>query len=466
MLKNNFLLNNNISKDLYFEVAKGLKIIDYHNHLNPEAMASERKFDNITQLWIHDDQYKHRLMRINGIKEVYITGAASDKEKFLAWMRTFPKTIGNPLFHWTQLEISEIFSNQIDLMKDDPEILWDNFSTKLGNHGLSVIDILNKWNVEILCPSDDILDNLDSHVKTTKRETNISVLPSLRSDSILALESSLFLEWLKKMRALTGSEIKSLSDYEEAISLRLDYFVKGGCKLSDHGLDSGFIFKPTTVEVAAIIFAKKLKGESLTSSELLAIKSYLLQFLGVQYGKRNITMQLHIGAQRTTSSRLKGIAGKFGGFAAIGNPCDIESLTQYLDSLEKTGYLPNTILYTLNPADNERFATLTGSFSEDGVSGKIQFGPAWWFNDHFEGIKKQLTDVASYGILNSFIGMTSDSRSFLSLSRHYYFRRILCHLLGEWVDKGILPNDFELLAGLVKNVCYQNAKNLITTGKI
>lgn len=466
MPKENFFLNNKISEDLYFEVAAHLPVIDYHNHLNPLAMAQEKRFENITELWIHDDQYKHRLMRISGITEKYITGNATAEEKFYAWLKTYPKTLGNPLYHWSQLEIKEIFGQEIDLINDDPTKLWETCNSQLGNNGSSVIDILNKWKSEILCTSDDLLDSLENHVITTEREKNINVFPSLRSDSILAFESPLYNEWLKKLETLTKATISNLDTYEEAIKQRLDYFEKGNCKLSDHGLDSGFLYVTTTKATAETLFKKQLSLQVLNNEELCALKSYILQFLGLEYGKRKLTMQLHIGAQRVTSTRLKGIAGKFGGFATIGNPCDISSLCTFLDDLEKGGYLPNTILYTLNPADNERFATLTGSYAEDGVAGKIQFGPAWWFNDHFDGIKKQLTDVASFSLLNSFIGMTSDSRSFLSLSRHYYFRRILCHLLGDWVDKGMLPNNFDILADLVKNICYQNAKNLVTTGKI
>ncbi|TCD28350.1 glucuronate isomerase [Pedobacter psychrodurus] len=465
-LAEDFLLNNHIAKTLYNQVACKLPIIDYHNHLSPEMMLENRRFKNITELWIRDDQYKHRLMRINGVSENFITGNGTDEEKFLAWMRTYPKTLGNPLYHWSQLEIKDIFGPGIDLLNDDPLKIWDECNALLGVEGFSVIEILNKWNSEILCTSDDLLDPLEAHRTISNRESKITVLPSLRSDSILAFGTEGYLQWLKKLEELTNIKITDLKTFQEAVKKRLDYFQEAGCSLSDHGLDSGFLFSNTTDKVAEEIFLSVLSNVTLTREEILALKSNTLSFLGVEYGKRKLTMQLHLGAQRSTSSRLKNIASKFGGFATLGDPLNIESLCGFLDSLETAGHLPRTILYTLNPTDNERMATLTGSFAEDGVRGKIQFGPAWWFNDHYDGIKKQIIAISSYGLLSSFIGMTSDSRSFLSLSRHYYFRRILCHLIGDWVDKGILPADFEVLATLVTDVCYTNAKNLVTKGQI
>lgn len=465
-LAQDFLLNNDIAKKLYNEVACKLPIVDYHSHLNPIAILEDRKFKNITELWIHDDQYKHRLMRINGIDEDFITGDATDKEKFLAWMTTYPKTLGNPLYHWSQLEIMDVFGPNIDLINDDPSKIWDDCNAMLGEEGFGVIDILTKWNSEIVCSSDDLLDPLEAHRTISDRESKITVLPSLRSDSIIAFETPNYLQWLKKLEHITNIKITSLTTFHASLMKRLDYFQEAGCALSDHGLDSGFLFSATPDDFASEIFSKILAGGTLTQEEVLAIKSNTLAFLGVEYGKRKLTMQLHLGAQRVTSSRLKKMAGKFGGFSTLGDPLNIASLCAFLDTLELAGHLPRTILYTLNPADNERLATLTGSFAESGVRGKIQFGPAWWFNDHYDGIKKQLIAISSYGLLSSFIGMTSDSRSFLSLSRHYYFRRILCHLVGEWVDNGIVPNDFRVLTRLVKDVCYANAKNLITKGNI
>ncbi|MET3115528.1 glucuronate isomerase [Pedobacter sp. CG_S7] len=462
MLNEDFLLKSRISKELYHQVACKLPIVDYHNHLNPEAMASNKKFRNITELWIYDDQYKHRLMRIHGVEEQFITGNAPDYEKFLAWMKIFPKTIGNPLYHWSQIEIKYIFGSQINLFEDEPLAIWEACNKQLGEQGLGVIDILKKWNTEILSTSDDLLDDLQNHKAITdKKEDGISVFPSLRSDSVIAFQAPGFLKWLGRLEELTGTTVHNLSDYEEAIKLRLNYFQDAGCALSDHALDSSFTYKLPSRSEAIAIFKKRLNEEYLNERELTALKSYVFKFLGVEYGKRKLVMQLHIGAQRVTSSRLKAIASKFGGFATIGDTLNIQSLCEFLDDLECEQALPSTILYTLNAADNDRVATLTGSFTEEGVSGKIQFGPAWWFNDHYDGIVKQITAISSFGQLDTFIGMTSDSRSFLSLSRHYYFRRILCHLLGEWVEKGLLSDNFEILAALVTKVCYANAKHLI-----
>jgi glucuronate isomerase len=466
MLSKDFLLSNKISQDLYYNVAQKLPIIDYHNHLSPSSMVLEKKFKNLTELWITDDQYKHRLMRIYGIKEKFITGEGSDKEKFLAWMKTFPQILGNPLYYWSQLEILAVFGEEVDLETTPHEEIWEICNNKLGNNGLSCIDILTLWNAEVLCTSDDLCDDLNPHIKITEKHKNIAVLPSLRSDSILAFDAPEFINWLEKLENLTNIKVSSLSQYEAAITNRIDYFKNSGCNLSDHGLDSGFNYNLPSKEDAELYFEKILAKECLELNEMIALKSYVFRFLGIAYGKSAMVMQLHMGAQRITSSRLKNIAGKFGGFATIGDPLGIKSLCSFLDSIETTGKLPHVILYTLNPADNERLATLTGSFSEDGIGGKIQFGPAWWFNDHYEGIMKHLRDVSNYSLLSQFIGMTSDSRSFLSLSRHYYFRRILCHFIGDYVARDLLPNNMEYLSELVTKICYQNSKNLITTGKI
>lgn len=467
MLNTDFLLNHRISIDLYHEVAKRLPIIDYHNHLNPASISSNKKFRNITELWLYDDQYKHRLMRINGVEEQYITGEASDFDKFITWIKILPKTIGNPVYHWSQIEIQYIFGADINLLEDDPLSIWEACNSKLGENGFGVIDLLEKWNAELLSTSDDLLDNLDNH-KVASQNVNhqITVKPSLRSDAILAFETDGFVNWLKKLEDLTGINVIDLNTYQDAIKIRLDYFQESGCPLSDHGLDSGFRFELPTKEDAEKLFHKKLNHQILNERELILLKSYTFKFLGIEYGKRKLVMQLHMGAQRTTSTRLKNLAGKFGGFAAIGNSINIESLCNFLDALEIEKSLPKTILYTLNPADNERMATLTGSFTAEGVKGNLQFGPAWWFNDHYDGIVKQLTALASHGALSTFIGMTSDSRSFLSLSRHYYFRRILCSLLGDWVEKGLIPDDFDTLSQLVKDICCNNARTFITTEKV
>ncbi|MFC3559276.1 glucuronate isomerase [Pedobacter jamesrossensis] len=466
MLENDFLLNNEIAKYLYHQIAQKLPIIDYHNHLNPLAIANNKKFKNITELWIYDDQYKHRLMRINGVGENYITGDAPDYEKFLAWMETLPKTIGNPVYQWSQLEISYIFGADINLLKDDPLEIWQRCNQKLGENGFGVIDILKKWNVAFLSTSDDLLDGLETHQQASADQNHqFLVKPSLRADAVLAFETPTFTNWLTKFTNISGIEITNLDSYLQAINIRLDYFQKSGCLSSDHALDSGFIFKLPTKTIAEKLFAKLLNDGHLTNDEIVELQSYLLQFLGIEYGKRKLVMQLHIGAQRTTSTRLKKIAAKYGGFAAIGNPLDIESICMFLDTLEKESTLPKTILYTLNAVDNERIGTLTGSFTEEGIRGKVQFGPAWWFNDHYDGFVKQLTALASYGMLSTFIGMTSDSRSFLSLSRHYYFRRILCSLIGEWVEKGLLPDDKQVLQVLVEDICCNNAIAYINVEK-
>ncbi len=456
-----FLLHNSIAIKLFHEFAKDLPVIDYHNHLNPLHLSENRQFENIAQLWVTGDPYKHRAMRINGIPEHGITGNATDKEKYLNWVKTFPKTMGNPLFHWTCLELKHIFGIDELLTEQNAKAVWDHCNTKLQEEGFKAIDLLRKWNAETVCTSDDLLDDLTPHQKATGLNLGLIVLPSLRSDSIIAFETPGFASWLAKLSESTGSKIKNLDQYKEAIVAKLNRFNVAGCRLSDHSFDGGFTYDFSSNSNPDQLFASHISGRQLSEKELNQLKTHLLIFLGQEYGKRNWAMQLHIGAQRYTSSRLRKIAGPAGGYATIGTSCDISGLCSFLDSLESTGNLPRTILYTLNPSDNAAFATLTGSFAEDGLAGKVQFGPAWWYNDHYDGMRQQLIALSSHGLLSHFIGMTTDSRSILSFSRHEYFRRLLCNMIGEWVENGHLPRDYDLLSNLVKNISYKNSKNLI-----
>ncbi len=458
-IHNKFYLKNDLAIEL-FQSIKDLPLVDFHNHLNPVDLATNRKFENIADAWVKFDPYKHRAMRICGVPENEITGTANDKQKFLNWAATVPKTLGNPLFMWTALELKRVFGIEEFLSKKNAEEIWTACNIQLAKDGFGAVDILKKFKLETACTSDDLLDDLGLHQQATKTQ-GIEVLPSLRGDSIMNIEQATFLPWLENLEKQANQQISNLDDYKIAVIGQLNNFSDAGCRLADHSLDGDFKFCTPSEKEASKAFSKYLGKNELSNEEVAQFKNHLLNFLGVEYSKRNWTLQLHIGAHRFTSSRLRKLAGPAGGYATMGNLCDITGLCGFLDSLESTGNLPRIILYTLNPADNEALSTLTGSYSEDGVSGKIQFGPGWWYNDQYEGIRKQLTNLASYGLISQFIGMTTDSRSVFSFSRHEYFRRILCNLIAEWVENGNLPNEIELLSELVINISYSNSTNLL-----
>lgn len=460
-----FLLQNKTGASLFHEVAQDLPIIDYHNHINPADLAADRKFENFTQLWLKSDPYKHRLMRINGVAEKYITGESSDWDKFYHWSLTLPKSLGNPLLHWSGLEMYRAFGIKEMLNADNAEKIWTACNEKLQSDKFSIRQIIQNWGVEWMSTSDDLLDDLQPHQQVSKQEQGMQVRPSLRGDSILGFDRSHFSSWLQQLQEQSGRHINSLEDYQQAIHQKLAHFAQAGCLLADHALDPDFNFDLPTEKEASVTFKEVLSGNQIDDKDMHRLKSYLLHFLGGAYAEKEWILQLHIGAQRQTSSRLKRLAGGAGGYACIGSSLDINSLCQFLDSLEQNAQLPKVILYTLNPADYEPLASMTGSFAEDGQAGKIQLGPAWWYNDHYEGIERHLKILSSYGMLSRFIGMTTDSRSPLSFSRHEYFRRVICNIIGQWVEDGQLPDDSNLLAQLVKDISYQNAQQWILQQK-
>jgi glucuronate isomerase len=454
----NFYLQSPLAEELYHTHAKDLPLVDFHNHLNPEDLATNKKFANLAEAWLIHDPYKHRAMRICGVPEIGITGNASEMEKFRNWAATVPKTLGNPLFLWNALELKRVFDVDEILSEKNAGRIWEQCNIQLEQEGFGAVDILKKLGVEILCTSDDLTDDLSLHQKATA-EQQIKVYPSLRGDSAVNIEQPGFKNWLEKLEILSHKQIKTFEDFKSAITVQLDKLYEVGCRLADHSLDGGFKFKKSEEPDASEIFKNLINGNIPNKEELTGYKNYMLHFLGTEYSQRGMTLQLHIGAQRFTSSRLRKLAGPAGGYATIGSSCDIAGLCSFFDEMEKKDRLPKIILYTLNPSDNEAFATLTGSYSEGGVPGKIQFGPGWWYNDQYEGIRQHLTTLSSYGLLSQFIGMTTDSRSVFSFSRHEYFRRILCNLLAEWVDRGNLPKDTDLLSNLIKDICYNNSKN-------
>jgi len=456
-IHNNYLLKSSLAEELYHSWAKDLPVVDYHNHLNPSDLASNKQFANIVEAWVTSDPYKHRVMRICGVEENKITGDAPGEEKFFEWAKFLPKMLGNPLYYWSVLELKRIFNIDELLTEENAMEIWNSCNDILQKNGFGFVDILEKFNAEILCTSDDLLSDLNPHKKATA-EQKINVYPSLRGDTAITLHYSGSVNWYDKLKHQINQNIHSLEEYENIILQYLDKFSEAGCQLADHSLDSGYEIDIPSEDKANKIFKNWVNNASLSKAELNQLRNYLLFFLSKEYAKRGWVLQLHIGAQRHTSSRLRKLAGPTGGYATMGNSCDIEGLCSFFDELEKVGSLPKVILYTLNPVDYEAFATITGSYAQDGVSGKIQFGPPWWFNDHYEGIKRHLNIHISYGILSQFIGMTTDSRSVFSFSRHEYFRRVLCNQIGEWVEKEVLPNDKEMLSQLVRNISYFNSK--------
>ena len=452
-MNQNFLLTTPLAVRLYHEVAKSLPLIDYHNHLPLFDIANNTQFSDIAELWLLGDPYKHRAMRICGVEEKYITGDASNKEKFCAWCKIFPKLIGNPLYDWSKMEMEEVFKINIPISEQTAQSLWDVANKKVNTAEFSTLTFFERFHVEYVAPCASLTDDL------TFFETYHTIAPSLRGDDMLALSTG----FLSKLEQITKEKITTLADCKKAIGTRLDVLHKVGCRFSDHALDNGFYYVCDDGN-SEKRFKNLLKTGSLPPEDLMALASEMLRFLSGEYVKRGWTMQLHIGAQRFTSTRLRRLAGAAGGFAGIGHTADIASLTAMLDDMEQQNGLPRTLLFTLNPADNAAMAVLSGSYSQDGVTAKVSQGPAWWWCDHLQGMQEFFATFSTFSVLSTFVGMTTDSRSFLSLLRHDYFRRAFCGWLGEKADKGEYPNSFEELEPIVYAVCYGNAKNILEEG--
>ncbi|MDX9867596.1 MAG: glucuronate isomerase [Kiritimatiellia bacterium] len=452
-----FLLKTELARRLYHGCAETQPIIDYHNHLSAADLAADRRYANLTELWVAQDPYKHRAMRIAGVPEARITGRdASPREKFEAWASTVPQTLGNPLYHWTALELDRVFHISEPLTPESAGRIWDCATERLREPGFSARGLLQRFRAESVCTSDGLLDSLEAHRALARSDFGVRVLPSLRGDDLVAAEP----EWLVRLADVTGTACDSFGGFCSAVKRALDDFDLLGCRLADHALDA-FGYAACAESEADVLLRRRMVGETLSGDERLGLRSAVLRFLGQEYGRRGWRMQLHLNAQRRTSARLRRLAGPAGGYATAGNALDAAGLCAFLDDLERAGALPRTILYTLNPADNAVLAVLTGSFAEDGVSGKIQFGPAWWYNDHIAGIRHHMEALSGYGLLSTFIGMTTDSRSPLSMVRHEYFRRVLCATLGEWAEREWVPDDFPALAELVRKISYGNAKSMM-----
>jgi len=443
-----FLLNSAMSRELYHGQAENLPVIDFHNHLSVRDLAENRKFATLSELWIDSDPYKHRVMRITGVPETLITGKNTDPyDRFAAWAETVPKLIGNPIFHWVQLELKRVFGLNLPLSPATAKEIWDEAGMQLKEDRNSARGILTRFHVEEACPCCGIAENPEPF----RKMNGPRITPSLRGDDLLNMDSA----FLPKL-----GRIDSLEAFKTEIAGRLDALHELGCRFADHALDGGFRYLRGDGGNAAR-FARVASGCALGEADRTALNSEILRFLAGEYALRGWVLQLHIGAERFTSSRLRGLAGPAGGFAGIAHPCDMASICSMLDDFERGGGLPQTVLYPLNPADNAAFAVLTGSYSEDGIPGKIQFGPAWWYNDHLSGMRAHWEALSAFGVLSTFIGMTTDSRSLLSFVRHEYFRRAFCAYVAEKTEKGEFPDDPELLKTLVYNVCYGNLHTIM-----
>ena len=459
-IHDNFLLGTKTARQLYHEFAADLPIVDYHCHLDPRDLATDRRFENVAQLWVTTDPYKHRAMRLSGVPEQAITGNASDREKFDRWAATVPRTLGNPLHSWCALELKRYFEIDEPLTPHSATRIWNICNARLTEPGFTARGLLAQRGVARVCTSDRLLDDLAPHAIASPAAGTLRVLPSLRSDDIVAVAAPEFSMWLQALGDATGIAVIDFDAFRAAVSQKLDDFARAGCRLVDHGLDD-FAYRPTSDGDAAALFARRLRGELLGAVEVQRLRSALLCWLGVEYARRKWVLQLHLGAQRQTSTRLRRLAGPAGGYASIGPACDVPSLCSWFDDLEQAGGLPRVILYPLNPADFVPLAVLTGSYVEDGVAGKLQLGPAWWFNDHADGIRAQLDAVANHSLLGNFVGMTTDSRSLLSMVRHEYFRRVLCDWIGEQVARGAFPDDIAQLGALVLAIGHDNARQML-----
>jgi glucuronate isomerase len=453
-----FLLHNEVARELYHEYAEDAPIFDYHCHLPPDQIAANKTFRNLYEVWLAGDHYKWRAMRSNGVSEKYCTGDASDWEKFLAYARTVPHTLRNPLYNWTHLELKRFFGITKLLDETTAREIWDEANEKLAS--MSVQRILESNRVTVVCTTDGPTDSLAHHRWIRKSgKIRTRVYPTFRADKALIVgEPAAFNVWLDKLGLVSGVECRSLSSFLDALRKRLGFFHEMGCRLSDHGLNHVYADDCTEAE-AARIFADSRAGKKVSPADANKFRSFILLFLGEVYAARGWVMQLHLGALRNNNTRLMRTLGPDTGFDSIGDWPQAEALARYLDRLDQNNRLPKTILYNANPADNYTFATMLGNFQDGSTPGKIQFGSGWWFLDQQEGMKWQINALSHLGLLSRFVGMLTDSRSFLSYSRHEYFRRLLCDLLGSDVENGELPRDMKMLSTLVRNVCYHNASN-------
>ena len=458
-LNEDFLLQTSTASRLYHEFAKDMPIIDYHNHLPPDQIAGDKNFENLTQIWLYGDHYKWRAMRANGVDESYCTGNKSDYEKFEKWAETVPYTLRNPLYHWTHLELQRYFDVHETLSPKNAKQVYEECSAKLKTPDFSVRNLLTKMKVEVACTTDDPMDSLEHHQAILKEGTfSTKVLPTFRPDKFILIENPNFADFIQKLGAIVNADINSYSELLKALRSRADFFASVGCRLADHGLEQIYAIS-FTEESANNVFKKVISKQNISSQEALTYKSAILHSLGVMYHSLGWTQQFHIGALRNNNIRALRNLGADTGWDSIGDWSQAQGISKFLGRLDEHDQLAKTIIYNLNPRDNELIAAMVGNFNDGSMAGKIQFGSGWWFLDQKDGMERQMNALSNMGLLSRFVGMLTDSRSFVSFPRHEYFRRILCNILGNEIENGELPNDIEWIGQMVQNICYYNAKN-------
>lgn len=455
-LGSDFLLENDTASELYHQHAARMPVIDYHCHLSPKDIAEDRRFANITEAWLSGDHYKWRAMRTNGVDESYITGSKPDEQKFGKWAETVPFTLRNPLYHWTHLELRRYFGIEKILNSHSAKEIYEQTSEMLNSQELSCRNILRKMNVRIVCTTDDPADDLRYHIQCQK-DLEIKILPTFRPDKIYDInEPETYISYINRLSEVAGTPINTFEDLLEACHKRIVFFASVGCRLSDHGLEQLYDVDYSYNTIKAI-FEKTMQGNRADLHQIRQFQMGMLYELAKMYHKQGWVQQFHLGAIRNNNRRMMRILGPDTGFDSIGDFSQVKALSKFLDALDNSDQLAKTILYNLNPSDNEAFATMIGNFNDGSVIGKIQFGSGWWFLDQKDGMERQLNALSNMGLLSRFVGMLTDSRSFLSYPRHEYFRRILCNLFGRDMENGELPHDKELLASTVKAICYDNA---------
>ena len=456
-MNEDFILESETAKKLFHEYAENVPVLDYHCHINPKEIAENRQFENITQVWLGGDHYKWRFMRSCGVDEKYITGNASDYDKFYQYASCLGKAIGNPLYHWSHLELQRYFGYNGYLNKNTAKQVWELCNEKLKDPSMSVRNIIRKSNVKLICTTDDPIDSLKWHDIIKEDSTfDVQVLPAWRPDKAMNIEKAGFIDYINNLSNVSGNIIRSYKDLCNALSKRMDYFAEKGCSVSDHALEY-IMYAPSVPGEVEKIFAKRMYGDELTVEDIRKFKTAFMLFMGSECTRRNWVMQLHYGCKRDNNSIMYAKLGPDSGYDCINNYAPSSETADFLNALISEGNLPKTILYSLNPNDNEAIGTILGCFQDSTAVAKIQQGSAWWFNDHKIGMQNQLLSLATLGNLSGFVGMLTDSRSFLSYTRHEYFRRILCNLIGNMVENGEFPEDYETLQEIIENISYYNA---------
>lgn len=452
-----FLLKTDVAKELYHTFAKDMPVLDYHCHVSPKEIAEDRRFDNITQVWLGGDHYKWRQMRSNGVEERYITGDAPDREKFQKWAETLEKAIGNPLFHWSHLELQRYFDYHGVLNGDTAEEVWQLCNNKLAHSSMSVRNLIKNSGVTLLCTTDDPSDDLRWHkIIAEDKDFDVQVLPAWRPDKAMNINKPDYTDYIGTLSEVSEVRINSFKSLCEALAKRMDYFSEMGCVAADHGLDY-VMYEPEDDKAIEDIFIKALSKETISGLEELKFKTAVMLFLGKEYKKRGWVMQLHYGCKRDNNTKMYDRIGPDTGFDCISSYTPAAQTADFLNALDKDDNLPKTILYSLNPSDDGAIGSIIGCFQNSDACGKIQQGSAWWFNDNKAGMEHQMISLANLGLLGNFVGMLTDSRSFLSYPRHEYFRRIMCNIIGEWVENGEYPYDLKNLENIVKGISYNNA---------